>query len=179
MRKVIVARLCSSTERTKCVGAATAKPISTIDLKDIEHHGNLYKEWWDSDGKLYALHLFNPFRLQLVRDGLADIGLQIQNPSLPLRAIKIADIGCGGGIFSECLARAGAHVIGIDASEKLIDVARKHVRLDPDISGRVNYVNTSIEEFSQKNENSCDVVVASEILEHVENSDFFLKVFYI
>lgn len=151
------------------------RAISTVDPKDIKHHSNLKNNWWDENGPVKALHVFNPLRAQFVRDGLANAGFKLQNPALPLEGVKIADIGCGGGILTECLARIGAHVTGLDASTELIDIAKEHIKLDPITLERVNYIQTSIEEFSPQNEKLYDVVVASEVLEHVENPEIFLK----
>lgn len=151
------------------------RAISTIDPKDVEHLSKFKNEWWDLNGPLKLLHSFTPIRVQFVRDSLANAGFKIQNPALPLEGVKIADIGCGGGILTERLARIGAHVTGVDASTELIDIAKEHIKLDPTILDRVNYIQTTIEEFSPKNENLYDAVVASEVVEHVENPELFLK----
>lgn len=154
-----------------------ARSVSTVNDKEIEHLSGWKKDWWDKDGLLKPLHNFNPLRIQFVRDGLANTGFKEQTPSLPLQGIKIADIGCGGGILTEALARIGAQVTGIDASKELIEVAKLHAELDPDISKRTNYVCTSIEEFSGENEELYDAVVSSEVVEHVNNQELFLKVY--
>ncbi|EZA53649.1 ubiquinone biosynthesis O-methyltransferase, mitochondrial isoform X2 [Ooceraea biroi] len=152
-----------------------ANAISTVDPKEIDHHSDWKHFWWDVDGKAKLLHAFNPVRLEFIRKGLADIDFESRNPTLPLNGIKIADIGCGGGILTEFLARAGAQVTGIDAATDLIDVAKEHVQLDPTISDRVNYFCTTIEEFSLNNKESYDAVVASEVVEHVTDPELFLK----
>lgn len=154
-----------------------ARAISTVNTKDIEHHNKLKDIWWDEQGQIGLLHTFNPLRIKFVREGLANVGFKEQTSSLPLQGVKVVDVGCGGGIFSEGLARVGAQVTGIDASENLINVAKKHIELSPDISQRVNYIQTTIEEFSPTNEEQYDVVVASEIVEHVENYKLFLQVY--
>ncbi|EZA48588.1 hypothetical protein DMN91_011687 [Ooceraea biroi] len=149
--------------------------ISTVDPKEIEHHSSLKNFWWNENGEVKPLHTFNPVRLEFVRKGLADIGFESRDPTLPLSGIKIADVGCGGGILTEYLARAGAQVTGIDAATELIDVAKEHVKLDPNISDRVTYFCTTIEEFSQNNEDSYDALIASEVVEHVADPELFLK----
>jgi len=148
----------------------------TIDPKEIDHHSNWKNSWWEDNGVLAPLHSFNIIRMEFIRNGLANVGFKPQNPAFSLEDLKIVDVGCGGGILSECLARAGAHVTGIDAAADLIDVAKEHAKLDPNILNRIDYICTSIEEFSQNNEKSYDVVVASEIVEHVLNSELFLEV---
>jgi len=151
------------------------RAMSTVDPKEIEHLSKFKNIWWDENGPIKLLHSFTPLRVQFVRDGLVNAGFKIQNPALPLEGVKIADVGCGGGILTERLARIGACVTGIDAATELIDIAKEHVKLDPTISERVNYIQTSIEEFSPENEKLYDAVIASEVIEHVENPEIFLK----
>ncbi|XP_071567105.1 ubiquinone biosynthesis O-methyltransferase-like isoform X3 [Temnothorax nylanderi] len=151
------------------------RSLSTVRSNEIEHFSAFKNDWWDENGPLYDLHLYAPIRIQFVRDGLANAGIQMQDPALPLKGIKIVDVGCGGGILTERLARIGAQVTGIDASAELINVAKEHAKLDPGISERVNYIQTTVEDFSQKEGESYDAVVASEVLEHVEEPQLFLK----
>ncbi|RLU16146.1 hypothetical protein DMN91_011905 [Ooceraea biroi] len=153
-----------------------ANAISTVDPKEIDHYSAWKNSWWDENqGKPRLLHTFNPARVEFVRKGLANTGFISQNLAFPLNGIKIADVGCGGGILTESLARAGAQMAGIDAATDLIDIAKEHVQLDPTISDRVNYFCTTIEEFSQNNKESYDAVVASEVVEHVTDPELFLK----
>lgn len=118
----------------------------------------------------------NHIRVQFVRDGLANTGIIKDDTNLPLEGTKIVDIGCGGGIFSEPLARIGAEVTGIDNSLELIDVAKEHASLDSTLSGKLNYIQTTIEEFEKENIEKYDAVIASEVLEHVADPRLFLKV---
>lgn len=152
--------------------------MSTVDSKEIEHHSNLKNIWWDKNGPLNGLHSYNPLRIQFVKDGLVNAGVKLQNSNIPLKGIKIVDVGCGGGILAEGLARAGAQVTGIDASTELINIAKEHVKLDPDISERVNYIHTTVEEFAQKEKETYDALVTSEVVEHVTDPQLFLKVQY-
>lgn len=149
-----------------------------MDSKEIEHLSTFKNDWWDENGPLSDLHLYAPIRIKFVKDGLANTGFRMQDPALPLKGVKIVDIGCGGGILAERLARIGAQVTGIDASAELINVAKEHVKLDPGISERMNYIQTTVEDFSRKEGESYDAVVASEILEHVAEPQLFLKVQY-
>ncbi|XP_015597598.1 ubiquinone biosynthesis O-methyltransferase, mitochondrial [Cephus cinctus] len=148
---------------------------TTVDLHDVEQHAKLSDKWWDTHGEMKALHALNPLRVQFVRDGLANIGFEEANPGSPLEGAKILDIGCGGGILSEPLARIGADVTGIDASPELITIAKEHAALDPTLSGRLNYITSNIEDHVHSNPESYDAVVASEILEHVLDKELFLK----
>lgn len=150
--------------------------MSTVDPKEIDHHSNCKNYWWDKEGLLRSLHSFNIIRMEFMRNGLANIDFKSQNPALSLEKMKILDVGCGGGILSESLARAGAQVTGIDASADLIGVAEEHKKLDLNLLDRLDYLCTTVEEFSRSNEGLYDTVVASEVVEHVKNPELFLKV---
>ncbi|XP_018368799.1 PREDICTED: ubiquinone biosynthesis O-methyltransferase, mitochondrial-like [Trachymyrmex cornetzi] len=159
---------------SKCI-YKIVKPMSTVDPKDVEHLSAFKNDWWDENGRFLDLHLYTPFRIKFVREGLANTGIKTQNVALPLEGVKIVDVGCGGGILTERLARIGAQVTGIDVSAELLNVAKEHIKLDPNISKRVNYIQTTVEDFSQKERESYDAVVASEVLEHVADAQLFLK----
>ncbi|XP_047357653.1 uncharacterized protein LOC124952192 isoform X3 [Vespa velutina] len=164
-----------SSETSKYV-TKSIKPIgSTVDSKKVKFFAKLNNKWWDRNGYLALLHIMNNIRVQFVQDGLAKAGFIKDDANLPLEGIKIVDIGCGGGILSEPLAKLGAEVTGIDNSLELINVAKEHASLDCNLSGRLNYIQTTIEEFEKENKEKYDAVVASEILEHVFNQQLFIK----
>ena len=96
---------------------------STINESEIEKFTNLANEWWKYDGKFKPLHKFNPIRITYIRESIMNI-FKIDNEDKPLEKVKILDIGCGGGLISEPMARLGAEVTGIDASKKNVDVAK-------------------------------------------------------
>ena len=99
---------------------------STIDPSEVEQFSRLAARWWDERGPMAMLHKFNPVRLSYIRDQVAvHFG---RNPKQIgcLSGLRILDIGCGGGILSEPLARLGAKVVGADPSEANIEVARRH-----------------------------------------------------
>lgn len=162
-------------EQTEQLTKAEATRGSTIDASDVQRHSSLSNKWWDLNGELKGLHAFNPLRVQFVRDGLANTGAIVNSPCLPLQGVKIADVGCGGGILSEALARIGANVTGIDASEELTVTATDHAKLDPSLNGRLNYICTTIEKFAEQSPNAYDAIIASEVLEHVNDKELFLK----
>ena len=140
----------------------------TINKKEIDKFSKLADEWWDPEGKFKPLHNFNPVRLRYIKDTITK---KFGNKSerLPLKDIKILDIGCGGGLLSEPLSRLGATVTGIDASDRNIKIAKMHLKkskLD------INYYCSSPESFEAKEK--FDVVLNMEIVEHVDNVDFFL-----
>ncbi|XP_054016531.1 ubiquinone biosynthesis O-methyltransferase, mitochondrial [Hylaeus anthracinus] len=164
-----------STEQTNPVAKSTTAKRTTVDLATIEHHSKLSSKWWDTNGEMRALHALNPLRVQFVRDGLANTGVTADTLHLPLQGTKILDVGCGGGLLAEPLARIGAEVTGIDASSELISTAKQHATLDTSLDGRLDYIETTIEDFCQDNKQKYNAVVASEVLEHVNDKELFLK----
>ncbi|KAI4486922.1 hypothetical protein M0802_012207 [Mischocyttarus mexicanus] len=161
-------------ETSKCV-INSVRFGSTVDPKEVEFFDKICHDWWDPNGQVFLLHKFNRNRIQFIRDGLVNTGIIKGDTDLPLKNTKILDVGCGGGILSEPLARIGAEVTGIDSSSQLIDVAKKHALLDSDLLGRLNYLHTNVEDFKEENKEKYDAVVASEIIEHVSDPQLFLK----
>ena len=140
----------------------------TINKKEIDKFSKLADEWWDPEGKFKPLHNFNPVRLRYIKDTITK-KFGNKSEKLPLKDIKILDIGCGGGLLSEPLSRLGATVTGIDASDRNIKIAKTHLeksKLD------INYYCSSPDKFVAKEK--FDVVLNMEIVEHVDNVDFFL-----
>ena len=140
----------------------------TINKKEIDKFSKLADEWWDPEGKFKPLHNFNPVRLKYIKDTIIEKFAK-KSEKFPLKNIRILDIGCGGGLLSEPLSRLGAMVTGIDASDRNIKIAKMHLKkskLD------IDYYCSSPEKFIAKEK--FDVVLNMEIVEHVENVDFFL-----
>ncbi|XP_008546140.1 ubiquinone biosynthesis O-methyltransferase, mitochondrial [Microplitis demolitor] len=164
----------SSTKSTEAI-SETVNQKSSVDNKEIEHHEKLSEQWWNKQGQMRALHAFNPLRVQFIRDGFKNVGWTESNPRYPLEGLEILDVGCGGGILSEALARAGANVTGIDASKQLIETAKKHASLDSNLSKNLIYIDTSVEDHVNNQAKIYDGVVASEVLEHVSNKDIFIN----
>ena len=100
---------------------------NTINKKEIEKFSKIAEEWWDPEGKFRPLHKFNPIRISYIKNNIIDT-FKLKKGEKPLNKIKILDIGCGGGLLSEPMSRLGADVIGIDASQKNINVARLHAK---------------------------------------------------
>ena len=143
--------------------------INTINKKEIEKFSKIAEEWWDPGGKFKPLHKFNPIRISYIKDNIIKT-LNLKNKEKPLEKVSILDVGCGGGLLSEPMKKLGAEVVGIDASEKNIQVAKLHAKKN---NLDINYFCTSPENFSKKMK--FDVVLNMEIVEHVEDIDFFLK----
>ena len=142
---------------------------NTINKKEIEKFSNIAEEWWDPRGKFKPLHKFNPIRISYIKDNIIK-SLKLKNQEKPLQKVRILDVGCGGGLLSEPMKKLGAEVVGIDASEKNIQVAKLHAKKN---NLDISYFCTSPENFTKKMK--FDVVLNMEIVEHVEDIDFFLK----
>ena len=142
---------------------------NTINKEEIEKFSKIADEWWNPNGKFKPLHKFNPIRISYIKDSITNI-FKIKNENKPLERIKILDIGCGGGLLSEPMKRLGADVVGIDASNKNIQVAKIHAKKN---KLNIKYICASPENFETKNK--FDVILNMEIIEHVKDVDFFLK----
>jgi len=140
----------------------------TTNKKEIDKFSKLASEWWDPEGKFKPLHKFNPVRLRYIRNTL--MKKNIKPNSKPLKNIRILDIGCGGGLLCEPLTKLGAKVIGIDASEKNIKIAKAHAKKS---RLKISYYCATPENFKLKSK--FDVVLNMEIVEHVDNVDLFLN----
>ena len=142
---------------------------NTINKKEIEKFSKIAEEWWDPDGKFKPLHKFNPIRISYIKENIINT-FNLQKSDGSLKGIKILDIGCGGGLLSEPMARMGADVFGIDASDKNINIAKLHAEKN---KLKIKYFCSSPENF--KTDNKFDVILNMEIIEHVDDVDFFLK----
>lgn len=150
-----------------------SKTVNTVDEDEIEKFKK-FSQWWDTSGPWKALHAMNPQRINLIREGLAKTGIlngDALNDPLPFKGITFLDIGCGPGILSEPLTRLGGTVTGVDANPDVIQIAKDHAKqghLD------ITYEMASIEAHAEENPEKYDVIVASEIVEHVEQKDDFI-----
>ena len=142
--------------------------INTINKEEIEKFNKIAEEWWNPNGKFKPLHKFNPIRIEYIKNNIIK-DFDISSNHKPLKGINILDIGCGGGLLSEPLARLGASVVGIDASKKNIDIAKHHLKKS---NLSIEYQNVSPENFSYKKK--FDVILNMEIVEHVEDIHEFI-----
>ena len=142
---------------------------STINKKEIEKFSQIAKEWWNPEGKFKPLHKFNPIRISYIKDNIIS-SLRLKNKKKPLEKVKILDIGCGGGLLSEPMCRLGAEVTGIDASNKNIEIAKLHAKEN---NLKIKYLCASPETLNINTK--FDVILNMEIIEHVEDVEFFLK----
>ena len=136
---------------------------STIDDGEIEKFQAMAAEWWDPNGKFKPLHMLNPCRLDYITSQIAaEFDRDLDGP-LPFKGLRILDIGCGGGLLSEPMARLGAEVVGADAAERNIPVARVHAEeqgLD------IDYRHTTAEALAEAGE-TFDAILNMEVVEHV------------
>ena len=143
--------------------------MNSVNSKEIEKFSKIAEEWWDPNGKFKPLHKFNPIRISYIKENIINT-FKLKNQDKPLKNLKILDIGCGGGLLSEPMCRLGAEVTGIDASEKNIKVAKLHAEKN---NLDINYLSTSPENF--RTGEKFDVILNMEIIEHVEDVNFFLE----
>ena len=143
--------------------------MNSINKKEIEKFSNMAAEWWDPEGKFKPLHKFNPIRIKYIKENIIK-EFQLKNKKYPLSGINILDIGCGGGLLSEPMSRLGANVTAIDASNKNINIASLHAKKN---NLKINYLCSSPEKL--RTAKKFDVILNMEIVEHVEDVDFFLK----
>ena len=143
--------------------------MTSVNKKEIDKFSKMANEWWDPEGKFKPLHKFNPTRIKYIKENIIN-NFKLKNKFRPLSGINILDIGCGGGLLSEPMSRMGANVTGIDASDKNIKIAKLHSKKN---KLKINYLCSSPEKL--KITKKFDVILNMEIVEHVEDIDFFLK----
>jgi 2-polyprenyl-6-hydroxyphenyl methylase/3-demethylubiquinone-9 3-methyltransferase len=143
---------------------------STIDEAEVERFSALAAEWWDPRGKMAPLHKFNPVRIGYIRDQAAAKFGRDPKRLDSMKGLRILDIGCGGGILSEPLARLGATMTGVDPSETNIEAARAHA----ETSGlAIDYRCSTAEQLAEQGE-QFDLVLAMEVVEHVADVPLFV-----
>lgn len=144
---------------------------TTINPEEIAKFAAMAEEWWDPTGKFKPLHKFNPVRLGYVRDKAIGHFKLDGSKRRPLEGLNILDIGCGGGLLSEPLTRLGATMVGVDAGEKNIAIAKLHAQQ----SGlAIDYRATTAESLAAAGE-TFDIVLNMEVVEHVDNVPLYMK----
>jgi 2-polyprenyl-6-hydroxyphenyl methylase/3-demethylubiquinone-9 3-methyltransferase len=145
---------------------------TTVNKSEVEKFSKIANEWWNESGPFKPLHQINPVRIKYIKEQICNHFSYNKNNTSPLYNIKLLDIGCGGGLISIPMKKLGADVTGIDASKENIDISSlqaKKYNLD------INFINTTSELLATKNAAYYDVVLALEIIEHVDNIDMFIQ----
>jgi len=149
---------------------------STLSEEEIDKFRKLANAWWDSKGPFKALHSLNKLRVPFIRNGIQSyqpLAVTQSFPVPPLSGYKILDVGCGGGILSESLARLGAQVTGIDPCEESISAAS--LRASNSKMTNLKYEVTTIEELMLTSSTKFDAITASEVIEHLDNQEYFIQ----
>lgn len=143
---------------------------NTVDNIEIEKFSAMAEEWWDENGKFKPLHKLNPIRIAFLRDYITENFNRDPFSPAPLKGLNILDIGCGGGLISEPLARLGATVTGLDASELNIEVAQLHAK---EMGLKIDYMEAPASELV-RSRRQFDAVVNLEVIEHVADKGQFM-----
>jgi 2-polyprenyl-6-hydroxyphenyl methylase/3-demethylubiquinone-9 3-methyltransferase len=144
---------------------------TTIDQAEVDRFTAMAAEWWNPAGKFKPLHKFNPVRIRYIRDKASAHFGREANTHRPLEGLRVLDIGCGGGLLSEPMARMGASVIGADASERNIGIASTHAA---QTGVSVDYRAVTAEQLAADGE-KFDIILNMEVVEHVADVDFFIS----
>ncbi|KEC55328.1 bifunctional 2-polyprenyl-6-hydroxyphenol methylase/3-demethylubiquinol 3-O-methyltransferase UbiG [Bartonella koehlerae] len=143
---------------------------TTLDQSEIDHFSRIAAEWWNPHGKFRPLHQFNPTRLAYVREKICLEFHRDPVSLMPFENLKILDIGCGGGLLCEPMARLGAMVLGADAAQTNIEVAKIHATQN---GLSIDYRTTTAEALAIKGE-QFDIILNMEVVEHVADVNFFI-----
>ena len=149
---------------------------NTADIREIEQFSLLSNRWWDKSGPFSALHKMSNARIEFIKNNANRIVNNEKTETKFLDGLECLDIGCGGGILSERLSRLGARVTGIDASENSINVAKQHsIKSRLEINYRCITTTDLLKNEKEKFLNKFDIVIASEVIEHVNERKVFLS----
>lgn len=130
---------------------------STIAIEEVHKFAQLANDWWDTNGPLRTLHDINGARFEFISE------------HINLKGLRVLDVGCGGGILCESMAKAGAYVSGLDAEPEAIQIAKEHAHKN---QLQIDYFCNPIEEYEEQ---GFDVITCMELLEHVQNPELVLQ----
>lgn len=148
-----------------------AAAATTIDQAEVDRFSAMAREWWDPAGKFKPLHKFNPVRLTYIREQVCARHGRDPRAERPFAGLRILDIGCGGGLLCEPMARLGAEVVGVDPSERNIEIARLHAA---ESGLAIDYRASTAEALADAGERF-DIVLNMEVVEHVADVPLFVN----
>jgi 2-polyprenyl-6-hydroxyphenyl methylase / 3-demethylubiquinone-9 3-methyltransferase len=149
----------------------TKAQASTLDPAEVEKFSKMAAEWWNPKGKFAVLHVFNPVRLDYIKEQVCARLARDPFAREPFKGLRILDIGCGGGLLCEPMARLGAEVVGVDPAEKNIKTASVHAQ---EMGLAIDYRVGLAEDLEAQGE-KFDVILNMEVIEHVANPEAFTK----
>lgn len=144
---------------------------TTIEAAEVERFTAMADEWWDPKGKFKPLHKFNPVRLAYIRNAVISHFKLDETAREPFKGLRLLDIGCGGGLLCEPMTRLGASVVGADAGEKNVQIAKNHAER---VELKIDYRATTSEALAEQGE-QFDVVLNMEVIEHVNDIQLYLE----
>ena len=145
---------------------------SSVDIAEVERFSRLADDWWNPSGKFAPLHRFNPVRLGFIRDRALGRFGRDGATRRPFEGLRLLDIGCGGGLLSEPMARLGFEVVGLDASERNIGAAKAHAAK---AGLAVEYLCSTVETLLAEDSAPFDLILNMEVIEHVADPPGFLR----
>lgn len=146
---------------------------SSLNEAELAKFATIAETWWDAEGPFKPLHNLNPTRLAFIRSTLCHHFRKDPNSPKPFEGLRFVDVGCGGGLLSEPLARMGAMVTGVDAVDQNIKIASLHAESDP-VTASIEYLCTTAEKLVEE-QRRFDAVLALEVIEHVADPTDFCK----
>lgn len=153
------------------MSGTTEKPKTTIDDAEVARFSAMADEWWNPIGKFKPLHKFNPVRLKYIKEQVCKKFDRDITSSSAFNGLRILDIGCGGGLLCEPMARLGAEIVGVDASETNIEIAKLHAKRS---NLQIDYRADTAESLAEKGE-QFDIVLNMEVVEHVADVPLFMQ----
>jgi 2-polyprenyl-6-hydroxyphenyl methylase / 3-demethylubiquinone-9 3-methyltransferase len=144
--------------------------FTTIDPAEVEKFSKLAAEWWNPKGKFGVLHKFNPVRLQMIKEQVCARFARDPYDPQPFKGLRFLDIGCGGGLLTEPMARLGADIVGVDPSDKNIKTATVHA----EEQGLAIAYRQGVAEDLERQGETFDVILNMEVVEHVANPQEFI-----
>ena len=144
----------------------------SVDPREMESFARMAADWWNPAGKFKPLHVMNAFRINFIKQTICEHFHRDPDVELPLKGLRLLDIGCGGGLLCEPMTRLGAKVTGVDALEKNLKTAKTHAE---QMGLEIDYRHGTIEQLVESGETEFDAVLNMEVIEHVANPPDFIK----